>query len=398
MNKFSKCITILLIAVLIISNNSLVYAANEAIVDSEIISMNIQNDNFEHLDLKNFNYVDIIKIDSISNNFESIKELIDNGTSIYVTDDNPKKIIELFDGNISEFEDTDAYLGTYVQSYGDEYMITPIVADFVDLEEVKIEPTEFSKNLDICDVYNDVQNDISDLQFFDSIPVEQKVKLQTATSIGSSFKETSLFKYFYKKGTAGGIGTTYKYNSSTALTDWSKIGSIKILGYAIKIKTVGTKTYDNVYSIVTASGLSNKYVKYYTYNMEVTSSNTDIIDETYLTGDSNNTVTTSIGTGVSSDGKSTITTTTSYSYNPKGQSISNQLGEKYVKTWKSTPNSSIENESWKIQPSILVINKLGTTTNTNVKLYVSSFRVSGGARTYTINSEASVTLSFKNHS
>lgn len=248
------------------------------------------------------------------------------------------------------------------------------------------------------DVYNDIQNDIADLEFFDSISDEQKIKLQTSTAIGSSFKDASLFTYFYKKGIAGGTGTNYKYSTSTSLTDWSKLGSIKILGYAIKVKTVGTKTYDDVYSIVTASGLNNKYVKYYTYNMEVTSGNTDILDETYLTGDSNSTVTTSIGTGVSSDGKSTITTTTSYSYNPKGQTINNQLGERYIKTWKSTPNSSIKNESWKIQPSILVINSSGTTTKTTVKLYVSSFRVSGGSRIYTINNEAAVTLSFKNHS
>lgn len=399
MNKLSKCIAILLIAILIVSNNTFVYASNETAIESEIVSKNIKNDDFEQLDIESCNYVDVIKIDSIGNdNFDATKELIDNGTSIYVTDDNPEEIIELFNGNMSEFEDADVYLGTYIQSYGGDYMITPVVADIVDLQESEITTTELNENLDICDVYNDIQNDISDLEFFDSLSDEQKVKLQTSTAIGTSFKDVSLFKYFYKKGIAGGTGTTYKYSSSTALTDWSKLGSIKILGYAIKIKTVGTKTYDNIYSVVTASGLSDKYVKYYTYNMEVTSSNTDIIDETYLNGDSDSNVTTSIGTGVSSDGKSTITTTTSYSYNPKGQSINNQFGEKYVKTWKSTPNSSVKNESWKIQPSILVVNSLGTTTNTTVKLYVSSFRVSGGARNYTIDSEASVTLSFKNHS
>lgn len=329
---------------------------------------------------------------------EPAKELLDNGTSLYVTDDNPEEILEIFDGNTSNFEDADVYLGTYIQSYGDDYMITPVVADIIDLEDVEIEPTVLNENLDMHDMYNDIQNDISDLEFLGSISDEQKIKLQTSTAIGSSFKDASLFTYFYKKGIAGGTGITYKYSSSNGLTDWSKLGSIKILGYAIKVKSVGTKTYDNVYSIVTASGLNNKYVKYYTYNMEVTSGNTDILDETFLTGDSNSTVTTSIGTGISSDGKSTITTTTSYSYNPKGQTINNQFGERYIKTWKSTPNSSIENESWKIHPSILVVNSSGTTTNTTVKLYVSSFRVSGGARIYTINNEAAVTLSFKNHS
>lgn len=398
MKKFSKYFTMLLIAVLIISNNSFVYASNKTTVDNEIVSMNVKNDDFQHLDMETCNYVDVIKIDSISNILEPAKELLDNGTSLYVTDDNPEEILEIFDGNTSNFEDADVYLGTYIQSYGDDYMITPVVADIIDLEDVEIEPTVLNENLDMHDMYNDIQNDISDLEFLGSISDEQKIKLQTSTAIGSSFKDASLFTYFYKKGIAGGTGITYKYSSSNGLTDWSKLGSIKILGYAIKVKTVGTKTYDNVYSIVTASGLNNKYVKYYTYNMEVTSGNTDILDETFLTGDSNSTVTTSIGTGISSEGKSTITTTTSYSYNPKGQTINNQFGERYIKTWKSTPNSSIENESWKIQPSILVVNSSGTTTNTTVKLYVSSFRVSGGARIYTINNEAAVTLSFKNHS
>ncbi len=398
MKKFSKFFTMLLIAVLIISNNSFVYASNETTVDNKFVSMNVKNDDFQNLDVENCNYVDVIKIDSISNILEPAKELLDNGTSLYVTDDNPKEILKIFDGNISNFEDADVYLGTYIQSYGDDYMITPVVADIVDLEDVEIEATVLNENLDMHDMYNDIQNDISDLEFLANISDEQKIKLQTSTAIGSSFKDASLFTYFYKKGIAGGPGIDYEYNSSNSRTGWSKLGSIKILGYAIKVKTVGTITYDNVYSIVTASGLNDKYVKYYTYNMKVTSGNTDILDETYLTGDSNSTVTTSIGTGVSSDGKSTITSTTSYSYNPKGQTINNQFGERYIKTWKSTPNSSIENESWKIQPSILVVNSLGTTTNTTVKLYVSSFRVSGGFRIYTINDEAAVTLSFKNHS
>lgn len=398
MKKISKFFTMLLIVILIISNNSLVYASNETTDDKEIVSMNVKNDDFQHLDIETCNYVDVIKIDSISNVLEPAKELLDNGTSFYVTDDNLEEILEFFDGNISDFEDADIYLGTYIQSYGDDYMITPVVADIVDLEDVEIEPMVLNENLDIHDMYNDIQNDVSDLEFLGGISSEQKIKLQTSTAIGSSFDEASLFTYFYKKGTASGTGTTYKYSESNGLTDWSKLGSIKILGYAIKVKTVGKKTYDNVYSIVTASGLNDKYVKYYTYNMEVTSNNTDILDETFLTGDSNSTVTTSIGTNISSDGKSTITATSSYSYNPKGQTINNQFGERYVKTWKSTPNSSIENESWKIQPSILVVNSSGTTTNTTVKLYVSSFRVSGGARIYTINNEAVVTLSFKNHS
>ena len=128
--------------------------------------------------------------------------------------------------------------------------------------------------------------------------------------------------------------------------------------------------------------------------MKVTSANTSILDETWLDG---GTITTSIANGISSDGKSTITSTTSYSYNPNGQNITNSLGAAYVKTWTASPASNVKNGSWKIQPSITVINSKGTTSNTTVKLYVNNFRISGGVRNYTITSEASTSLTFKNH-
>ncbi|MCD7723771.1 MAG: hypothetical protein LUH82_07525 [Clostridiales bacterium] len=399
MNKLSKYIAALLTAILIISNSTLVYASNEIENNSEVVGISVKSDAFEQLDMESCNYIDVIEIDTIDNdNFDTVKELLDNGTSIYVTDDDPIDLIDFFDEEISEFDEADVYLGTYIQSYGDDYMVTPVVADIVDLQESEIEEDELDDILDISDVYNDIQNDISDIEFFESLSDEQKAKLQTSTAIGSSFKDASLFKYFYKKGTAGGTGTTYTYSGATSKSGWSKLGSIKILGYAIKIKTVGAKTYDDIYSVVTASGLNDKYVKYYTYNMQVTSSNTSIIDESFLIGDTESKVTTSIGTSVSSDGTSTITSTTSYSYSPNGQTISNQLGEKYVKTWTATPNSKAKNGSWKIYPSIMVVNSSGKTTNTTVKLYVSSFRVRDVARTYTINDSTSVTLSFKNHS
>lgn len=103
------------------------------------------------------------------------------------------------------------------------------------------------------------------------------------------------------------------------------------MGYDIKIKTSGITTYDNIYSVVTASDLSDKYVKYYNYDMQTTSSNQTIFDEIYLKGYVNSTVTTSIASSIFSNGNS-VTSTTSYSYNPNFQSISNQLGLANKKT------------------------------------------------------------------
>ena len=62
MKKISKFFTMLLIVILIISNNSLVYASNETTDDNEIVSMNVKNDDFQHLDIETCNYVDVIKI------------------------------------------------------------------------------------------------------------------------------------------------------------------------------------------------------------------------------------------------------------------------------------------------------------------------------------------------
>lgn len=398
MNKLSKYISVFIMIVLIGTSNAFVYASDESATEEKIICEDIENDDFEQIKTENCNSVDIIKCDSISDEqFDIAKEFIDNGTSIYVTGENSDEISQLFNEDLSEFDDSDVYLGTYIQSFGGEYMITPVVADVVDSQECEVSGTELNECLDPCELYTDIQNDIGDLEFFNNLSDSQKIRLQTSTKIGSSFKDVSVFKYFYKEGSAGGTGTNYKYSGSTSISGWSKLGSIRIVGYAVKIKTVGKKTYDDIYSIVTASGLNDKFVKYYTYNMKATSSNTSILDETSLDGGSKSSVTTSIANGVSSDGKNTITSTVSYSYNPKGQTINNQFGEKYIRTWKASPNSKIKNESWKIYPSIMVVNSSGTTSATTVKLYVSSFRVSGGTRNYTINKEASVTLNFKNH-
>lgn len=306
-------------------------------------------------------------------------------------------ISKAFGAEVSEFDKSDVYLGTYVQSYGGEYMITPVTADIINCDNSKTDLNKIKAGINPNEIYTEVQNDISDLEIFDNLSGNEKIKLQTSTAIGNSFADASVFKYFYKKGSSNGTGTEYKYSTADSISGWAKLGSIKILGYAIKVKTVKNKTYDNVYSVVTASGLSNKFVHYYTYNMKATSANTEILDETYLNGDSQSKVTTTIGTNVSSDGKSTITTQTSYSYNPNGQRIINSFGERYVKTWTADPNSKVKNASWKINPSILVSNSNGKNNNTSIYLYVSAFRVGGGIRHYTIDNKAGVVLKFKNH-
>lgn len=397
MNKMKKFITVLVILNLIISNSVIVYAAD---MDSEndIISTTLTNDCFCNIDTDDYNYVNIIKVDNINEeNLDTVKEIIDNGTSFFVTDESQEKVLELFDEPIEKFDGNGLYLGSYVQSYGSDYMVIPIVAKFVESDGLNVDASELNADIELNELYMEAQNDIFDIAIFEKLNDSQKAKLQSSSPLGNSFLDKTMFNYFYKEGTAGGTGTTYKYSSSSSLSGWSKLGSIRILACAIAIKTVGTKTYDNIYTKVTASGLNDKGVIKYTYNMKPTSTNTSILDESYLNGDTDSRVTTTIASGISSDGKNTITSKTSYSYNPGDQSISNQFGERGIRTWVAQPNSRRENASWIIEPTITVVNSYGTTNATTVRLYVSTFVVAGSVRSYTITNDAYMYIGFKNH-
>lgn len=398
-----KTISAALIATSVLTANMSAYAADTQNTDGQQIESEvIQSNELKNLETEKYMFTDVLSCDTIDNeDLNTAKELVDNGTSLYITNENINTLSDLFNEEYSQFDNSDLYLGTYIQSNGDGYTLTPITADIVESEDCSdcsdtVYAKEINQDIDLSDVYNKLQNDTSDNEILNKISETEKAKLQTSTAIGNSFADCSVFKYFYKKGSVNGTGTTYQYSSAGSISNWSKLGSIKILGYAIKVKTVGNKTYDNIYSVVTASGLNNKFVHYYNYNMKVTSSNTSILDETYLK-DGSSKVTTSIASGVSSDGKGTITSSTSYSYDPNGQQITNKLGEKSVKSWYASPNSKVKNGSWKISPSMLVVNNNGKNATTSVKFYVNDFRVGGGTRHYTITSQASVTLSFKNH-
>ena len=351
---------------------------------------------------KNANNLDLILCNEIDEETaDSLREYIDNGTDVFIETQDISDCANAFNCNYADFDDDSTLVGCYLKTVGGNYSLTPITISIIDDSGTVIDVPEsdlskMRKDIKSNNLYQDLKTNQDDLEFVNEISDKELSNLQTSTAIGNSFMDVSVFEYFYKKGSAGGTGTTYTYNSRESVSGYSKLGSIKILGYAIKLKTVGTTTYDNIYSKVTASGLNDKFVKYYTYNMEVYSRSAEIIDESYLEGNINATVSTSIANTISSNGSS-VTNSTTYTYNPNGQSINNQLGKARIKTWKASNSAKKRNGSWTIPPSITVKRSDGTRQYTTIGIYVNDFQVGGGTRTYTIKSRCGVTFSIKNH-
>lgn len=405
--KINKFFTVFIAMILICSANIICYAEekdleeDEAIKTAYIDSEGQFNNLIEH-------DVDLVCCDDINdNNIDILKEYIDNGTDVFTDNTNTSELSDVFDSSYAQIETEDDCIGNYIQTFGNGYVITPITVDVIN--EDTGETVDISNNdlidiknsIDYQQLNNDLQMDIYDSEFLNSVSDKDLAILQTSTVIGNSYTECKVFRYFLKKGSETGTGTTYQYNTSSNVSGWSCIGSIRINGYAVKIKTVSTKTYDDIYAVVTASSTGKKYVARYKFGMNVygnATNTTDILDETYLKGDSNETVSTSIATGFSSDGKSTITNTTSYSYNPNGQRIVNYFGEEKERQWTAYPKSTkCEPASWKITPSISVCNTKGTTTNTKINMYVNDFQLQGSVRSYTIQSTCITGMIFKNH-
>ena len=175
------------------------------------------------------------------------------------------------------------------------------------------------------------------------------------------------------------------------------MGSLSIDIYGIKIRTVENTTFDNIYSVVTATGLNDKYVKQVVIDLGVSelAANT-ILDETTSTGGA----TASNGklvTSVSSSGAVTSGSYTTYAYNPNGQTVSTSFGGKYSKRWTFSPTTFVENKSYKVRPAITLKKTDGKNIAVTAYVSVASFQVSGGVRTYTIKDTVKCSIKFKNH-
>lgn len=402
-----KIISILCITTMFLYPNIFVYAtANKDTINIKTIEINNGETLYDDFISKNKkNDVDLISIKSLEKSkLEDIYEILDNGTDIFVRDDNIDYLASKFNTSFLENKGSSIYLGSYIQTSGTDYNVTPVMATVVDddgnvIEISDTESIEKIKNdYDLNDIYEKSVVSIDSYKDLSNILMSNQNSLQTITDLGNSFKDFYTLFYFYKKGSASGISTDYIYSRSETLSGYTKIGSAQILAYAIKLKTDGTTTYDYIYTKATASGLNDKYVDTYTHSIEIESTYGSIIDASQPDGGANESLTASIGNSISSDGKATITNTLSYTYNPDGQSIVPALGEKNIKRWTAKPKSNIKNKSWSICPAILIKNTKGTTTYTTVNMRMDTLKVrSSILRSYTIKSGFVLGLSITNH-
>lgn len=275
----------------------------------------------------------------------------------------------------------------------EELNMTEEEADNILNEIVENEP------IDIQVVKEDA-NKLEGIDKLNELDDETIASLQVATALGNSFADNDKFVYFYKKGGTSGVATTYTYSCANSKSGYSKIGSLNMLIYAIKIKTQKSTTYDAIYSTCTASGLNDKYVNYFNVSLSVNNNkNNKIIDYTSPDGPESS-VSGSISTQVTNSGQVSVGSSHSYTYNPnKLTSIVPVGGEKYVKTWKcSAPTGKkYYNRSWTVKPAIILKKTDGTKENAKCTLYVNYFQVQGSVRYYTIKNKVYCNLYFKNH-
>lgn len=384
----------------------------------QVLTVNSEEELYQNYDA--FNNIAVIhtKNETFEQmDFDVVKEVLDNGTDFLVDNAKLEQVEALFEiGGTMEEEGKQA-VACYISSENGDYDVLPVYVDVLYEEEavsdVKYEKdsealyqfvTEFEKpktsstlkfsELNADEIYK-MKKEKEEEHFVATLNQEDLASLQTSTLLGDSFTENSKLVYFYKEGSANGTGTDYTYSQSASKSGWSKMGSLNLAIYGIKVRTNDTVTFDNVYSVVVATGLNDKYVKQFTVNVGVPVLSSNIImDQTVSTGSSNHS-TGKLATSVSSTGA--ISNYKSYAYNPGTQNVSTDFSGKYEKTWTFSPKTAVENGAYRVRPGILLKKTDGKTAAVTGTVSVDSFQVSGGVRNYTIKDTVKCSIKFKNH-
>lgn len=349
--------------------------------------------------------------------FDEVKEVLDNGTDMLVSDSRVEEVEELFEVTHSAPVEEEESTVVYLTTENSDYQVLPVYAHVIYGEDEVVSDEKIASDTEALNRYlsstTDTKVDLeesikaeelyamvhdeNDDELLAQMTEEDIVLLQTSTLIGESFCENKRFVYFYKEGSANGTGTDYDYSSNASMEGWSKMGSMSLALYALKIKTISEVTYDNVYSVVVAAGLNDKHVKQFAVNVSVPELATNIIlDQTKSVGgasDGNG----KLGTSVNSNGNIPSTGYTTYAYNPGRQAVSTNFSDKHSKRWTFTPPSAIENGSWRVRPAITLKKTNGTKSSVTASVSVDYFQVSGGVRSYTIKDTVKCSVKFVNH-
>lgn len=455
-----KIIALFLIASISFSNlNVSVVHAEEAVViekasDINVIKVTGSADLEAHYE--NMSEVDVIYTHNMAfEEFpsETVQEILDNGTDFFIANAQVEELVETYNSDITFEEEESDVIACYLTVEDAEYELYPVCSDVLYEDAESVSDEEYTEDkeklyqyliygviqdlyegvpqtlelidgevsnhwvpgedpywvpsnmpywvaeenrINVEEVYEAVRS-IKQEDLLEQVTEEELATLQISTVIGDAFCYNKKLIYFYKEGSADGTGSDYDYSSSTSMSGWSKMGSLDLGIYILKANTIGSATYNNVYSVVTASGLNDKYVTSSKVSVSVSALSTNIImDHSKLVSGSSST-SGKLATSVNSSGAIPSSGYTTYAMNPGGQTISVDSSETYARTWTCKTPKATENGSWKVRPGLLLKKTNGTTTAVTGKVSVSYFQVSGGVRTYTIKDTASLSIAFKNH-
>ncbi len=383
-----------------ISTNVCAEMKNETEV-SQVICMEDVYDLSED-ELDNLNVIEIDrKIKSYQR--DDVEELMDNGTEIMVKNNSYEDIQNYF--SLDETQESGDAVAFYLSKNGDDVKVAPVECKLLtESDKVKkgdkkelIEELKQNDGIGADEVYWDKKEQEENF-YIPKKDINDVARLQGGVTIGDSFADNSKFVYFYKKGIAGGVGTTYKYSSADSIKGYSKLGSIRLTLYVVSTATASKNndTYDNVYSITSFGALNGKFVEEIRNGISITNENDNaILDYTDVDGKDDTKVTTKIGTNYDVS-KNKIGKETTVTYNPNGTHITVTQYKNRIR-WTAEPTSDKKNHTYKINPGMMVKTKNGKTKSITVKTYISYFQLSGGIRTYTEDDTVSCGITYKNH-
>ena len=342
---------------------------------------------------------------------DEIEEVLDDGVYIIALKSDNSEINNFFDEDVCEDDDTKGVIGYKIEKNGEDVISEPISIKAIDIDGEEVENgKEYEElinnatlNAQDC---NALYENSDDEEYIEQLSADDVAVLQASNSIGSSYAEKSRTTYFYGKS---GLSCSTKAleKGKSPGSGWNKMGFSTITLAVFNVGGKSKKRYDLFLGTMQVGALKGYKLTDFTGQMRLYNQNKcSIIDCTTLKGDSDETVSTSIGAGLgaSESGLSaSLSAGYSYTYNPNGMKIKNLSGDSELQpNWKCSKKleDCDSNERYVIKPSILVKSPNGKTKETKVSMRVKNLQFHGKYKYYDVaNSSGSeyVYLVVRNH-
>ena len=357
--------------------------------------------------IKNVAIAEINEFTLAAADSSDVREALDDGTTLVVnniSDEGVEKLSE--DLNLvfypKEKNSMQTTYGAVIRKeLSGEYSISEVMAEVAKREFLGrvIEPSEQDVKRTLAWIAENGQIDLTDMYYTleaEDCRKSELIKnagtagLGSASLLGSDFYHDRMILSLYTSATEEDF-TSYDVPSY-------RLAGIDVLLVGLKLKTVGTTTYNAFAADFIVGGDSSngcKIVKYHGKLGTPSSSRYSIFGET-LIPDSNQTITVSLNAQPWSVSGGLQY---SYSYNTGGQNIVNHLNDnQYSKWWEVTPNNPAAGGSYRISPNLLVELKDGTTTKGTIKATFSYIKVNNGlASNWVSDVDKVLSFSYKNH-